>query len=136
MSDASKIAIHAVAYILANKNRLVSASEIADRFNFSEAHLYKVIQRLKKSNILNTVRGPKGGIKLSSPQENITLLKVFESIDGTMNSKECVLGTDICGSKHCVMGNITQIVNNIVLDYFKKTIINNLEIIDDLQKQP
>src|SRR3989304_7330179 len=46
--------------------------EIAERQNIPEAYLQKVIWLMSKEGLIKTLRGPKGGIMLARPPQEIT----------------------------------------------------------------
>jgi hypothetical protein len=62
------------------------ARYLANRFEISEAHLAKVLQRLVKAELLRSVRGPRGGFILTRAPESVTLLEVFEAV---INGSQC-----------------------------------------------
>jgi Rrf2 family protein len=112
ISDAASIAIHAMVYLASLKDgRLASTKEIANTYGVSEAHLSKVIQRLAHSGLVKTFRGPNGGISLAKSPDKITLLNVYESIEGSLSSSACLLGTKKCGGAGCILGDLLQSLN-------------------------
>ena len=70
----------------------VSAAELAATLKVSEAHLAKVMQRLGKAALVRSARGPKGGFQLPAGRSSVTLLDVYEAIDGPFRPDECLLG--------------------------------------------
>ena len=84
ISEAASIALHTMAYLARNKDRMVSTHEIAGAMGLSENHLAKVRQRLVKAGLVEAQRGPSGGFMLSRPAEDITLLEVYEAIEGPL----------------------------------------------------
>ncbi len=75
ISEAATLALHATALIGSSPTRL-SAHEMAERLNVSEAHLAKVLQRLAHAGLVRSVRGPHGGFMLARAGSEITLLEV------------------------------------------------------------
>src|SRR5512136_102917 len=119
MSDAASIAIHSMVLIARAENG-INAVKIAEISGFSKNHISKVLQRLVKNDLLKSVRGPSGGFTLKSNPENISLLNIYESIEGTLEITDCPLSNEICGFDKCVMGNI---VNKMTKE-FKKFLDN------------
>jgi Rrf2 family protein len=115
-----------MAFISSQPDRLVSAREIASALDGSEAHLHKVLKLLVKAKILKSVRGPKGGVMLRTPVENIRLIDIVESIEGTIKSKNCLFETQKCRSNHCIMGNLLTLVNTQVLLYLKNATLSEV----------
>ncbi|MFA6451722.1 MAG: Rrf2 family transcriptional regulator, partial [bacterium] len=73
--------------------------------------LSKVIQRLAHSGLVKTVRGPGGGVTLAKTPDKITLLNVYESLEGTLAESNCLLATKKCGNKGCILGDLLSSVN-------------------------
>ena len=93
-SVATSLALHAMAFISSQPDRLVSAREIASALDGSEAHLHKVLKLLVKAKILKSVRGPKGGVMLRKPVENIKLIDIeTDDPDGPFGAKEASEGS-------------------------------------------
>ena len=115
MSDAASIAIHSMVLIARAENG-INAVKIADFTGFSKNHISKVLQRLVKDDLLNSVRGPSGGFSLKKKPEDITLLTIYESIEGTLAITDCPMSNEICRFDQCVMGNV---VNKMTLEFKK-----------------
>ena len=76
-----------------------SISEISDKLNISRHFLTKILQELTKSGLLESLKGPNGGVRLKEPKEEIRLIEVVEAIDGLDILTECILGLSGCGDK-------------------------------------
>jgi Rrf2 family protein len=94
-----------------------SSGAIARTLCVSEAHLAKVLQRLSKAGLLVSVRGPKGGFRLARRPEDITLLEVFETIDGPFEPEECLMRDKSCGQMGCLFGDLLGDINRQVREY-------------------
>lgn len=105
ISEAASLALHTVAHLSAVDERPVSAREIASRLGVSEAHLSKVLQRLSKSGLVRSTRGPKGGFQLVRGGRDLSLLDVYEAIEGPVGSAECLLGKPVCAG-NCLLGDL------------------------------
>lgn len=103
-SDAAALALHAMAYLARSKGKLVRTAEIAKHYSASEAHLAKVLNRLKKEGLVNTTRGPRGGLSLSKSADKITLKEVYEAIEGPFELSRCMFGLPICDGNGCLLG--------------------------------
>ena len=104
-SDAGSIAIHAMAFLAGNGDRLVRIKEIAGTFGVSQAHLAKVLNRLVHAGFVTASRGPMGGYRLDRPADSITLKDIFTAIDGILDDNCCMFSVPLCDSKGCVLGD-------------------------------
>ena len=128
ISEAASIALHSMSYLAANHGRLVTSREIISSIRVSDAHLMKVLQRLVKAGLIKSIRGPNGGFMLSKPPGKITLLNVYESMEGPVAFDECLLGKPICGDQGCLLGDLLKTVNNEVRNYFGQTTLGKFNI--------
>ena len=99
MSEAAALAIHTAVFLAGKEGRPVSTHEVADHLHASEAHLSKVLQRLTKHGIVRPIRGPKGGFVLGKPGEEVTLIEVYEAIEGPLESSACLFDEKACSRK-------------------------------------
>jgi Rrf2 family protein len=65
------------------------AARIAEYHGVPSAYLAKHLQALARSGVLETVKGPRGGYRLSRPPADITVLEVVEAIDGDEPAFRC-----------------------------------------------
>lgn len=116
LSEAGSIAIHAMV-LIAQKNKMLNVTEIAEETGSSKHHAAKVMQRLVKDRYLSSTRGPAGGFKLLKNPEEITLLEIYESIEGKIEASECVMEKTICPFNKCIMNNIAKELTNNFTSY-------------------
>lgn len=124
ISDAASLAMHAMAYMASHRDtEPISVAHIASALKVSEAHLGKVLQRLARHDYLTSRRGPRGGYGLSQVFDALTLLDVYEAIDGPLHSRNCLLGHPVCssGGEGCILGDLIQDVNQQVKDKLAST---------------
>ena len=75
----------------------VMIGEIAKSYNIPHQFLAKITQTLVKQKLLVTVRGRKGGVKLSRSPSGIYLPEIIQAIEGPPSDQEqCVFGLDMC----------------------------------------
>jgi Rrf2 family iron-sulfur cluster assembly transcriptional regulator len=67
-------------------DRLVSLSEIAERQDISLAYLEQLFVKLRRAEIVESVRGPGGGYRLARPVEQIRISEILAAVDETMDA--------------------------------------------------
>ncbi len=126
ISEAASIGLHTMVLLAAHENSLHSAKELASRLNVSEAHLAKVLQRLSRGGLVKSIRGPKGGFRLGRPSKDISLLNVFESIEGPINFNPCLIGNPVCAGNGCIFGDVLELGNQMFRQYMSATKLSML----------
>jgi Rrf2 family iron-sulfur cluster assembly transcriptional regulator len=66
--------------------RLVALSEVAERQDISLAYLEQLFVKLRRAEIVESVRGPGGGYRLARPVEQIRISEVLAAVDETMDA--------------------------------------------------
>ncbi len=107
MSEATSIAIHSMVLIARNSDG-INAVKIAENTGFSKNHISKVLQRLVKNDLLKSVRGPSGGFTLRKSPEKLSLLAIYEAIEGPMEITDCPFEYEICHFDQCLMLNVVN----------------------------
>lgn len=80
----------------------VSIGTISEDLDISFPFLTKIFQKLNDAGLLESQRGPKGGVALTKPAEDVSLYEIVVAIDGDDLFSECVLGLPNCGdAKPC-----------------------------------
>lgn len=120
ISEAASIALHAMVILARNSGKLVSVKEIAYALDISANHLSKVLQRLSKAGLIDSIKGYNGGFKLLGEPENITFLQIYEVIDGKLACSKCLLSKEVC-KEECILEDLVSSVNRQVKEKFEKT---------------
>ena len=126
ISEAASLALHSMALLSTNPEKSVTTREIAAKFQISEAHLSKVLQRLAKAGLVRSTRGPKGGFVMNKPPDEITLLDVYEVIEGPFVSCRCLLSSPVCNGDLCILGGILGSVDEQIKEYLAETKLSKL----------
>jgi Rrf2 family protein len=102
LSKPSQHAIRALIYLSRLRaSDSATVQTIAEAANISQPFLAKTIRRLVAAGLLESFRGPGGGIRLARPPHKITVLEVIDILDPDGVVVEgCVLGLDECGGPH------------------------------------
>ncbi len=117
ISEAASLAIHAMV-LIARSEQSLNVTHIAQQIGASRNHLAKVMQRLVKDGFVKSTRGPAGGFVLNKKPEEITLLSIYESIEGTIELSGCPLDHKICAIGQCLMDGVIGVSNSFVNQSF------------------
>jgi len=72
-----------------NRQNPVSLRDISLRQNISLVYLEQIFSKLKKSNIVKSIRGTNGGYILTKDPEKIKLSNIFLAVDEKVKTLQC-----------------------------------------------
>lgn len=127
ISEAASLALHSMALLASGSGKLYPARKVAEILCVSEAHLAKVMQRLSKQGLVESVRGPGGGFRLARGVEEATLLEILEAIEGPFEPGICLLGRTFCRGRKCILEKLLKTVNDTVRDYLAGTRLSEVD---------
>lgn len=97
LSKSTDYALMALADLaLLPKGDTLSARRVAESHNLPPELAAKVLQGLKKSAIVETRQGIRGGYRLARPPGEIRITDVIESVEGPLALVECMLEDSTC----------------------------------------
>lgn len=121
ISEAASLALHTMMLLASEPDRTISVKESASFMDVSEAHLAKVLQRLSQAGFVDSVRGPSGGFFLAKPPEEITLLDIFELMEGKIEPRDCLLNRPICRNGECIFGDRLIKIREEIVEHLTNT---------------
>ncbi len=90
-----------------NENVPIYLSDIAKREEISEKYLEQIITTLKKSSLVKSKRGRRGGYLLARPANQIKLSDIIRALEGPLSVVECVSSAAVCHrSNFCVVRGV------------------------------
>lgn len=100
LSSACVYGLRASVYLASvSRESYTSITQISDELDISRHFLTKVLQELTQADLLESMKGPKGGVRLLAAPDNVVLLDIVAAIDGLDLLTECALGLPGCGSE-------------------------------------
>jgi Rrf2 family protein len=126
ISEAASLALHTMVVLAADPEKQRPTREIAAELEGSEFHLAKILQRLSRAGFVSAVRGPKGGFLIRKPADSITLMDIYEAIEGPFEPDTCLAAVPICKGGQCMLGDLLGSINDQVKAYFSRTRLSDL----------
>lgn len=124
-SEAASIGIHSMV-LISRSGEMMNVMKIAEATGSSKHHVAKILQRLVKDGFLSSTRGPSGGFALNIDPAEITLLRIYEAIEGKINIPNCPNEHQVCPFGKCIMGNVVGQMTQLFIDYLTKNTVADL----------
>lgn len=105
---------------------LVTAKEIAENYQLPAELLGKVLQSLAREGLVESVQGAKGGYRLSTPIEEVSLGEVIEKLEGPIVITPCCDGSMDCRQVNsCNIRSPVQRIQEEVREFFYALSLSN-----------
>ena len=101
----------------------ISLRDISLRQNISLVYLEQIFSKLKKNNIVKSVRGTNGGYILAKTPEQIKLLNIFSAVDEKVKTVRCRRESKKgCNGKltKCITHNLWDDLEMHINNFFEK----------------
>lgn len=98
LSKACRLAVRASVFLAAQTpSAFVSVRVVAREVGAPFHFLSKTLQRLTAAGVIDSLQGPRGGVRLTPEGRQDTVLDIVLAIDGNEVFESCVLGLEECG---------------------------------------
>ena len=123
LNTRSRYAVMALADIASfDEKNPVSLRDISLRQNISLVYLEQIFSKLKKNNIVKSIRGTNGGYVLTKDPEQIKLSNIFSAVDEKVKTVQCKKE-----SKKGCNGKLTKCITHDLWDDLEMHINNFFE---------
>ena len=130
LTSKGRYAVMALADIASfDRQNPVSLRDISLRQNISLVFLEQIFSKLKKNNIVKSIRGTNGGYMLSNTPEKIKLSSIFSAVDETVKTVQCKKESKkSCQGKSakCITHNLWDELELYINDFFEKKNLEDL----------
>ena len=112
-----------------NAKEPTSLTEISLRQGISIAYLEQLFLKLRKNNLVKSVRGPSGGYVLNKSPEEIKLLSIISAVDEKIKTVKCKKESKKgCNGKSikCITHNLWDDLETHINKFFEKNTLNDI----------
>ena len=128
LSTKSRYAVQAMVDLAKNSSdKPCNLNEISIRQNISLSYLEQIFNKLKKSNLVFSIKGPGGGYKLSKNADDIVISEVIKAVDESVKTTACSGKSNCHNNKQCLSHNLWEDlgteINNFLSDVTLQQVI-------------
>lgn len=98
-SSKTEYGLRAMVVLAEQYPEMKSISEISEQENISQKYLERIIQELRKSDLVLSFKGKSGGYTLSKKPGDILVGEIVESLEGDLEAMKCT--SNECQKKAC-----------------------------------
>lgn len=91
VSQSAEYALRAMVWLAAHTESPLTTEQIAEATGVPASYLSKIMQILGRAKLVNSQPGPRGGFRLASQPEEVSILTVVNAVDPIERIRECPL---------------------------------------------
>lgn len=104
----------------------VTLAGIAERQKISLSYLEQLFGKLRRNQLVASVRGPGGGYCLAKPMEQVSVADIIQAVDETLDATQCG-GKGDCEDDHpCMTHDLWTSLNQRMFEYLRSVNLQNL----------
>ena len=130
LTSKGRYAVQALADLATIKDeKPTNLTEISLRQGISISFLEQIFLKLKRKNLVKSLRGPTGGYLLSKPSSEITLSSIIDAVDEKVKTVACRKDSKKgCNGKSmkCITHNLWDDLENHINYFFEKNTLEDI----------
>ncbi|MDD2685261.1 MAG: Fe-S cluster assembly transcriptional regulator IscR [Gallionella sp.] len=104
----------------------VTLISISTRQNISLSYLEQLFGKLRRNNIVESVRGPGGGYYLARSAGKITVADIVQAVDEKVDATNCDGEGNCQGGQPCITHDLWMGLNEKIYDYLESVSVQQL----------
>ncbi|MFZ6773650.1 Fe-S cluster assembly transcriptional regulator IscR [Undibacterium sp. SXout7W] len=109
----------------------VTLAGISQRQDISLSYLEQLFGKLRRHEIVESVRGPGGGYNLARQAQHVTVADIIIAVDEPLDATQCggkgsCHGSDIDNGLHCMTHDLWATLNAKMVDYLDSVSLQDL----------
>lgn len=109
----------------------VTLAAISQRQDISLSYLEQLFGKLRRHEIVESVRGPGGGYHLARAARNVTVADIIIAVDEPLDATQCggkgnCHGSDLKNGLHCMTHDLWSNLNSKMVDYLDSVSLQDL----------
>lgn len=104
----------------------VSLSAVAERQSISLSYLEQLFGKLRRSGLVDSVRGPGGGYVLARDASEISVAHIVKAVDESLDARQCEGRRDCLGGQECMTHELWHNLSLKMFDYLDSITLHDL----------
>lgn len=127
LTTKGKFAVDALLDIAIHSNNTpVNLNDISKRQNISVSYLEQLFVKIRKSNLVKSIKGPGGGYILAREKSLINIAEIINAVEDDMDARSCQ-GMKNCREQgQCLAHNLWNGLTDYISDYLAKITLDDV----------
>jgi len=104
----------------------VTLAGISQRQNISLSYLEQLFGRLRRRNLVESVRGPGGGYTLAHPLDKVSVADIVVAVDEPLDATQCGGKQDCLDEGRCMTHDLWESLNKKIYEYLQSVTLQDL----------
>ncbi|GGJ07288.1 Fe-S cluster assembly transcription factor [Halopseudomonas pertucinogena] len=112
----------------------ITLADISARQGVSVSYLEQLFAKLRRSKLVESVRGPGGGYRLAGGPANISVAQIVEAVNDSMDATRCLGKGDCQQGDICLTHHLWTDLSTRLRDFLGEITLADLVSRDDIQR--
>ncbi len=129
LTTKGRYAIRAMIDIALHRDKgAVSLADISRRQSISQSYLEQLFAKLRRKQLVKSVRGPGGGYLINLDMNQITMAQILDAIDeGSLNATNCSDGVRNCqAGMQCLTHDLWSGLTQVIFEHLNAITLNDV----------
>ncbi len=104
----------------------VTLAAISERQHISLSYLEQLFGKLRRRNLVSSVRGPGGGYRLAQPMQGISVANIVIAVDEPLDATQCGGKENCADDKRCMTHDLWANLNKKMHEYLSSVSLADL----------
>ncbi|MDR2189511.1 MAG: Rrf2 family transcriptional regulator [Azonexus sp.] len=104
----------------------VSLASVSERQKISLSYLEQLFGKLRRVNLVDSMRGPGGGYSIAQPLNQVTIADIVHAVDERLDATQCSGREDCQGEHRCMTHELWTTLNAKMFEYLASVTLGEL----------
>jgi Rrf2 family transcriptional regulator, iron-sulfur cluster assembly transcription factor len=104
----------------------VTLAAISERQHISLSYLEQLFGKLRRHNLVTSVRGPGGGYNLARPAAELSVAEIVSAVDEPLDATQCAGKENCLDDRRCMTHDLWATLNEKIHDYLSSVSLGDL----------
>ena len=127
LTTKGRFAVTAMVDLALRQNRgPVTLAAISERQHISLSYLEQLFGKLRRHNLVTSVRGPGGGYNLARPAPEVSIAEIVKAVDEPLDATQCGGKENCHDDRRCMTHDLWATLNEKMHEYLSSVSLGDL----------